>query len=376
MMTADDLRLVVGDLAASTKAYVAEYVTKALDGLRERVASVEAGLASVPLLPGPAGPAGPAGRDADPIDLDLLARKAAALVPTPLDGAPGNDAEPPDVEAIAKQAAALVALPLLPDIHDIAAKAAVLIPAPRDGKDGRDADVPDVAPMIEAKIAAALADAVKALPPPAPGRDGASVTADDLRPVIAELVQAAVAALPPPRDGRDGVPGIGVAGAIIDRDGRLILTLSNGATQELGAVVGRDGKDTEPEIVKAWIVEEVAKIPRPKDGERGETGMAGKDGADGLGFDNLDMTFTDTTGYVLAVESGGRRKEWPIATPWFSGVWRQGNTYPKGAIVVYKGDQWTAKADTYNRPGETQDWQLSVRRGRDGKDAKRVDGTD
>jgi hypothetical protein len=41
--------------------------------------------------------------------------------------------------------------------------------------------------------------------------------------------------------GEKGETGIGVAGAFIDRDGKLVVTLSDGATRELGAVVGADG---------------------------------------------------------------------------------------------------------------------------------------
>lgn len=41
--------------------------------------------------------------------------------------------------------------------------------------------------------------------------------------------------------GEKGETGIGVAGALIDRTGKLVVTLSDGVTRELGFVVGADG---------------------------------------------------------------------------------------------------------------------------------------
>lgn len=50
-------------------------------------------------------------------------------------------------------------------------------------------------------------------------------------------------------DGKDGQPGndgrdgVGLAGAIMDRSGNLILTLTDGSTRDLGLVVGKDGSE-------------------------------------------------------------------------------------------------------------------------------------
>lgn len=80
-----------------------------------------------------------------------------------------------------------------------------------------------------------------------------------LAPVIAEEVDKATAPLNariaelearkpeagPPGEkgdpGERGEDGVGIAGALIDRTGALVLTLSDGSTRELGQVVGRDG---------------------------------------------------------------------------------------------------------------------------------------
>ena len=64
MMTVDDLRVVMGDLATSTKRYIREEITAVLEGVGEKLAALEAKLAAVQLTPGPAGPQGAPGRRA------------------------------------------------------------------------------------------------------------------------------------------------------------------------------------------------------------------------------------------------------------------------------------------------------------------------
>lgn len=46
-----------------------------------------------------------------------------------------------------------------------------------------------------------------------------------------------------PGESIKGETGVGLAGALIDRSGVLVLTLSDGTTRDLGVVVGKDGQD-------------------------------------------------------------------------------------------------------------------------------------
>lgn len=46
-----------------------------------------------------------------------------------------------------------------------------------------------------------------------------------------------------PGESIKGETGVGLAGALIDRSGVLVLTLSDGTTRDLGVVVGKDGRD-------------------------------------------------------------------------------------------------------------------------------------
>lgn len=105
-------------------------------------------------------------------------------------------------------------------------------------------------------------------------------------------------------------------------------------------------------------------------GPIGPKGTDGKDGAPGLGFDDLDLVFDELRGYLLRCQRGTQLKEWAIPIPFDAGVWQTGRIYPKGAGVTVKGAWWIAQKDTAERPGDSRDWRLSVKGGRDGKDGK------
>ena len=75
------------------------------------------------------------------------------------------------------------------------------------------------------------------------------------------------------RDGQNGTDGRGIAEATVNEDGELVITFTDGATQNLGRVTGTDGKDGE----------------KGADGQDGQDGRNGKDGAKGAdGKDGKD----------------------------------------------------------------------------------------
>jgi hypothetical protein len=88
------------------------------------------------------------GKDAEPVDLEALAKAAAALIELP-EVKDGKDAEPVDLEAVAK----LVQLPEPEkvDVEAIARAAAALIPAPviPEPEHGRDAIDLEILPSID-----------------------------------------------------------------------------------------------------------------------------------------------------------------------------------------------------------------------------------
>jgi hypothetical protein len=260
---------------------------------------------------------------------------------------PGKDGK--DVDPVVMQAA----------IDSAVTKAVAAIPVPKDGAPGVSVDAADVSALVVAQVKQAVSE----LPVP---KDGRSITVDDVAPFIVAEVQKSISAIPPSRD------GVGLTGALLDRAGHLVLTLSDGVTKDVGLVIGKDGA---PGVDGQSIPGKDGKDGADgRDGKDAAPGLDGKDGAPGLGFDDLDLVFDETRGYLLRFQRGTHLKEWAIPLPFDGGVWQVGRTYPKGAGVTVKGAWWIAQKDTAERPGDSRDWRLSVKGGRDGKDGK--DGKD
>lgn len=172
------------------------------------------------------------------------------------------------------------------------------------------------------------------------GRDAASVTIEEVAPLIAEAVERAVSMLPAQKDGKDGVDGVGVAGALIDRTGDLVLTLSNGETRSLGPVVGKDGHDGQP----------------------GRDGLQVKDLDLSLAADGRTLLFSLDDGEVAYTAEVG------VPTMIYCGVFADGTRYQKGDTVTWAGSLWHCNAETKDKPGEgSTDWTLAVKKGRDAK---------
>lgn len=242
------------------------------------------------------------------------------------------------------------------------------LPAPENGKS---VTVEEVAPLVAEQVAIAvaalplpapvepnddqlrgiIASLIEALPKP---ENGKSVTVSDVAPMIADEVAKAVSALPAAKD------GVGLAGAIIDRDGHLVVTLTDGATKELGPVVG---KDVDERAVEARLKELVDAIPKAKDG------------LDGFGFDDMSADYDGERGLVLRFVRGERVKEFSFSMPVVidRGVWIEGRDggYAKGDGVTWAGSFWISQKDENDdKPDGGEGWRLAVKRGRDGKSVK------
>ena len=149
--------------------------------------------------------------------------------------------------------------------------------------------------------------------------------------------------------GAAGKDGVGVAGAMLSKDGTLVLTLSDGTLRELGIVVGKDGAP----------------------GERGADGLNGKDG---LGFEDIAVEHDGERGFTFKFMRGDQVKtfgRFTIPCVIYRGIWQDGQSYEKGDSVTFGGSQWIAKDATSAKPGEaaaeSRAWQLAVKVGRDGK---------
>jgi integrin beta 3 len=150
----------------------------------------------------------------------------------------------------------------------------------------------------------------------------------------------------PGRPGDPGRDGIGLAAAMINRAGELVITLSDGSLQTLGLVVGRDG-------------------------DPGRPGDPGRDGLDGFGFDDLVVDYDGERQVTFRFTQSDRVKEFPVCLPIVldRGVYRAEQEYERGDAVSFGGSLWIAQQATADKPETSAGWRLAVKRGRDGRSA-------
>lgn len=132
---------------------------------------------------------------------------------------------------------------------------------------------------------------------------------------------------------------VSVRSAVIDRDGNLVLMNSDGSTTDLGHVVGKDGDH----------------------------------GRNGLTADDVDARILDDGRTVeFSVRQGEHEYSFELAfpVPLYRGVFADGETYVKGDTVTWGGSLWHCSAETVDKPGAGDSWQLAVKKGRDGRDAR------
>jgi integrin beta 3 len=275
------------------------FVERSLAPILARLTAAEKALAEIPAPP-------------EPLDVDALVAASVAKA-----------AEEMEARFAERLKEAIAALPVAPTAEEVAA----LVPKGQDGKDGADG-LPgaDGAPGRDGVDGKDGRDGID-------GKDGADGR-DGEKGQDGERGEKGDA-------GSDGADGVGLADALIDREGNLVVTLTNGATKSIGPVVGRDG-------------------------------APGADGRDGLGFDDLEIV-DDPTAFTLRLARGDHVKEWTLAKPTLAdmhkGVWREGG-YQRGNVVTWGGSLWIAKTDTSARPETNGDWVLIVKKGRDGKDGE------
>lgn len=139
--------------------------------------------------------------------------------------------------------------------------------------------------------------------------------------------------------GEPGRDGVGLAGALIDRDGNLVVTLANGEAKNLGPVVGKDG----------------------------ENGVNGKDGA---GLTELVRTY-DPEAHEIVERWGEKELRYPAGGIRPGDYWREGTKAVAASVWTHAGVAWIAKRDTSDKPSrDSADWQIFANKGRDGTDGR------
>lgn len=222
-----------------------------------------------------------------------------------------------------------------------------------------------------------------------------------LAPVLARLNElgAALKAIPAGKDGAPGERGQngergekgmdGAPGAAGERgqDGAPGPQGPQGSAGDRGAdgqpgAPGIDGKSMTPADVEALLAPLVSKWALDFERRAQDVFSAAiermpkaKDGADGLSVDDMTLTDDGDGNVTFAFARGDLRKEFAIRLPRFkdAGVYQPAGVYRKGDGVTWGGSFAIAQVDNpEGKPGESNDWRIAVKRGRDGKDAAPV----
>ncbi|MES2625897.1 MAG: hypothetical protein V4628_11515 [Pseudomonadota bacterium] len=257
---------------------------------------------------------------------ELTARLAAVESRQPEQGLPGKDG------ADGINGKSITVDEVLPMIVEQVKSAVDAIPKPKDGKDGIDAppveiDASDIVKellsgdevknLVVLEVSAYLQDN-----PPAPGKDG-------VNGINGQKGDAGING----EKGEDGKDGAGIADLLIDRDGALTASFTDGRMKSLGVIVGKDGSP-------------------------------GKEGAD---FTELEIDYDGERTITIKSKNGVITKRLPI--PMDKGYWSERMACEKADIVTHNGVAFIAKRDTSTEPKteNSEDWRILARKGVDGK---------
>lgn len=146
-----------------------------------------------------------------------------------------------------------------------------------------------------------------------------------------------------------------VESAIAKATAPLIQRLASLEQREAPAS-GRDGRDGLP----------------GRDGANGIDGKDGQDGQHGLSAEDVEAkVLPDGRTVEFSLKQGEHLYTFELAfpVPMYRGVYIEGEAYEKGDMVTWGGSMWHCNAQTDEKPGSDA-WQLAVKKGRDGKDAR------
>ncbi len=251
---------------------------------------------------------------------------------------------PIDVEAIAERAAALIPVPQ-PRAEDwlewfdknkqgIRDAIHAVIPLPEKGEPGKDAE-----PVDRSEI---VAEVLRQIPAPVNGKDGKDGN-----------------------QGERGLPGESIQGPKGDSgergaDGKDAVLPDIDAMVQRAFEIGfaRTAVDIQRQA-QEMFQRAIDKMPVPKDGK------------DGLSAEDFNLEHDGDGTVKFSLKRGDLDKSWDIRFPRqkYRGVFKEGDSYREGDTVTFGGSQFTAMVDDVTeKPGTGTGWQLTVKRGRDGRD--------
>lgn len=222
--------------------------------------------------------------------------------------------------------------PLLKRIEELEARQPEQGEQGPQGEPGRDAEPVEVSEVVRELMGT---DEIRTLVnlevvaylkenPPAPGKDGEPGRDGE-----------------PGQKGDPGKDGAGIADLLIDRDGVLTATFTDGRMKQLGVVVGKDG-------------------------------APGRDGKDGSDLTEVALEFDGERTVTVKGRTGEVSKRLPI--PLWRGYWSEGVVAERGDILTHNGTAYIAVVDNPKcEPGVGRydhEWKVFTRKGRDGKDGR------
>lgn len=99
----------------------------------------------------------------------------------------------------------------------------------------------------------------------------------------------------------------------------------------------------------------------------------GPRGADGLGWEDMSEELAEDGRTIVRRYKRGdivvKEFRHTFAVTLYRGVFREGEKYVEGDCVTWNGSMFVARVATEAKPETSKDWQLAVKRGRDGKEA-------
>lgn len=225
----------------------------------------------------------------------------------------------------------------------------------KDGQDGKSVDLHEIKGLLELMFEP-YKTKLETLRDGKDGKDGRDVDVKEVKSLLTLMFEPYKIKLETLKDGRDGKDGID------GKDGK-----DGQSAYQIAKQYGYNG--TELEFAQAQFGKDGV---NGRDGKDGTNGKDGLDGKDGLGFDDLNVEFDGERTITLNFESGHYRKSFEFAIPAqiYRGVFKKGATYAIGDTVTDNGSLWTCINPTTERPLSSEDWQLTVKHGRQGEKGK------
>lgn len=181
---------------------------------------------------------------------------------------------------------------------------------------------------------------LKNLPSPEKGEKGESVTVEDLEPILKQMVDQ----IPSPKDGESPSPE-DVAKAMEHHFAKWALDFERKAD--------------------AVLSKAAEKLYQPKDGK------------DAIELEDFEISLdNDMRTVKMSLKRGDHIIERSLKIPSIidRGVFKHGHEYEKGDGVTYSGSFWIAQKDApEGAPLSGDQWRLAVKRGRDGKEAVKIE---